>query len=80
MSMGRFQPYGMSSARPNEYWNAEAGPSTSLMAPFVPSVGLPTQQPSGGIPETTADAETNQIITEENQVAVSNSYFPVSFV
>ena len=72
--MGRFQPYGMSSARPNEYWNAEAGPSTSLTAPFVPSVDLPIQQPSGWISETTADAETTQTITEEHEVPVSSFY------
>ena len=58
----------------NEHTNAEAGPS-SLALSYVPSVGTPTPQPSGGISETTADAETNNNNnTEENKGSVSNFY------
>ena len=73
MPTGRFQPYGMSRTRPNEYRNAEAGPST-LTAPLIPYVGLPTSQPSGGISETAADAATTQTNTEEEEAPVSNFY------
>ena len=73
MTTGRFQPYGMPRTHPREYGNAEAGPSTS-MAPFIPHVGLPTPQPSGGISETTADAEITNTITEEEEAPVSNFY------
>ena len=69
-STGRFQPYGMSRTRPNERRNAEAGPST-LVPPPVPHVGLPTPQPSGGISETTADADKHQTNTEEDKASVS---------
>ena len=70
---GRFQPYGMSHTRPNEYWNAEAGLSI-MVAPPAQYVHPPTWQPSGGIPETTADAETTQTFTEEDKVPVSDLY------
>ena len=71
-STGRFQPYGRSRTRPNEHRNAEAGPST-LAPPPIPHVGPPTPQPSGGISETTADAE-NQTISEEDKAPVSDFY------
>ena len=74
MQTGRFQPYGMSRTRRNEYRNAQAGPSTLPLLP-VPSVGPPTLSPSGGyISETTANAEKKQTFTEEDKVAVSNFY------
>ena len=71
MRTGRFQPYG--TYHPNEYGNAEAGPS-SLVAQPIPHLGLPTPQPSGGISETAADAATKQTKTEELEVTVSNFY------
>jgi len=70
ISTARFQPYGMSHSRTNEYGYAEAGPST-MVPQSVPYVGLPTLQPSGGISETTADAESNQTNTEEDKAPVS---------
>ena len=69
----QFQPYGTSYARVNKHRNAEAGPST-LLPPLVPYVDLPTPQHSGGIPETTADADTNKAIAEEDKTTVSNVY------
>ena len=72
MRTGRLQPYRMARTHPNERGNAEAGPS-NLAAPFVPYVGPPTPQPSGGISETTADAE-HLAITEEEETTVSNFY------
>ena len=63
----------MSRARSYGNGNAEAGSST-LAPPPVPYVGLPTLQPSGGISETTADAEQPNQITEEDEVPVSNFY------
>ena len=73
MAAGRFQPYGTSCTRPYEYRNVEAGPSTLVASP-VPYVDLSTSQPSGGIPETAADAETTQTITEEEKTSVSAFY------
>jgi len=70
---GRYQPYGVSRTRQNWYGNAEAGPST-LVAPPVPYVDLPPTQPSGGISETTANANTNQSTTEEHRATVSHFY------
>ena len=76
---GRYQPYGVSRTRPDRYRNAEAGPST-LVAPLVPYIDLPTTRPSGRIPETTADAKQNQKITEEHRAPVSNFTAPVFLV
>jgi len=73
IQMGRFQPYGMSRVRPSEHRNAEAGPST-LVVPPAPYLSLPTLEPSGGISETTADAENKQTTTEEDKIPVSNFY------
>jgi len=73
MQTGRPQPYGMPRTHPNERENAEAGPSNLVALP-VPYVGPPAPQPSGGISETTADAEINQTITEEEETTVSNFY------
>ena len=75
MPIGRFQPYGTPRVRPDEYSNAEAGPST-LMVPPVPYIDPPTSQPSGGVSETTADAEQTQTNTEEDKASVSNFYCP----
>jgi hypothetical protein len=73
ISTGRFQPYGTSRARRNEHRNAEAGPST-LVPPPAPHVGPLTPQPSGGISETTADAERRNTNTEEDKAPVSDFY------
>lgn len=70
---GRFQPYKPSRARANEYRNAGVGPST-LVPPPVPYVGSSMLQPSGGISETTADADENKTTTEEDKAPVSNFY------
>jgi len=65
--MGQFQPYGTSSTYFNELGNIGAGFST--LAPLhVPSM----PQTSGGRSETTADAETNQTLTEEHRTTVSS--------
>ena len=73
-SARRLQPYGTSRAQRTEHQNAEAGPST-LARPRVPYINLPIPQPTGGtIPETTADAEINNSITEEQEAPVSNFY------
>ena len=69
MPTRRFQPYGASRARQYEHRNAEAGPSTLVLPP-----ALQTPQPSGGISETTADAEKTQSTTEEDKVPVSSFY------
>jgi len=73
-SARRFQPYGTSRAQRTERQNAEAGPST-LTRPRVPYIDLPIPQPTGGmIPETTADAESNNHTTEEQEALVSKFY------
>ena len=59
--------------RQNEHRNAEAGPSTQVL-PSIPYVDPPAPQPSGGISETTANAEKNKTITEEEEVPVSSFY------
>ena len=68
----RYQPYGTSGASRIKNVNAEAGPST-IVPPHIPCVGLPIQQPTGGISETTANAA-NKKITEEKEAPVSNFY------
>jgi len=73
MSKVRFHPYGMPHARLKEHWNAEAGPST-LVPPPIPYMALPTTHPSRGISEATADAESNDTITEEDAAPVSDFY------
>ena len=74
MSAGRFRPYGTPYTRLNEYREAEAGPST-LAVPPVPYGGLSIPQPFGGIlSETTANADSNQTLTEEYRVPVSSFY------
>jgi len=69
----RYQPYPVPRTRPNLYENAEAGPST-LVAPSVLYTGQPTTQPSGGISERRADAQTTYLTTEKLRAAVSNFY------
>jgi hypothetical protein len=59
---GPFRPW----ETKTEHTNAEAGPSTP--PPRVLTVGPPTVQPSGGQSVTTADAENNQPIREEDEV------------
>jgi len=71
MTSWRFQPHGASHARPVEHENAVAGPSNLVPIPFVKP---PTTYPSGGLSETTADAENDQISTEEDAAPVSNFY------
>jgi len=74
MTQGRrYHPYEMPRTRLDSHRNAEAGPST-LAAPSVPHVGRPTTQPSGGISERRADAQTTHSITENLRAAVSNFY------
>jgi len=73
MPAWQFQPYGTPRARPNEHMNAEAGQST-LVPPLTPYPALPTASPSGGLPETTADAKNDQTITDEDSAPVSNFY------
>lgn len=74
MSTARFHPYGTPRAHRNEHWNAEAGPST-LVPPPAKHMARPTTHPSGGTSEATADAETQQPITEEETAPVSNFYW-----
>jgi len=69
----RFHPYAVPRTRPNLYENAEAGPST-LAAISVPYIGPPTIQPSGGISERRADAQTTHQTSENSRVPVSNFY------
>ena len=66
------QPYGVARTHLDLYKNAEAGPST-LVAPPIPYISQPTTRPSGGISETTADAN-KQTITEEHRSSVSSFY------
>ena len=67
----QFQPYPKHRVRRTKNINTEASPST-LTSPQIPSVGLPTVQPSGGKSETTADVgESN---TEEDEIPVSHFY------
>ena len=61
-----YQPYGVSRTRPTRYRNTEAGPST-LVAPPIPHVNPPMSQ----LPGSTADAETNTKVTEEDKAPVS---------
>lgn len=68
--VGRFRPYEMPCARANEH---RTGPST-LVSTLVLYIGPPTSQPPGWVPKTTADAEKNQTITEEQEAPVSNLY------
>ena len=69
----RFQPYGTSRAHTTGYTNAEAEPTT-LAPPSIARVASPTQQPSGGISETTAVAEKQHNNIEEDKIPVSNFY------
>ena len=72
-SIRRFQPYGTSRAWETEHQNAEVDP-LAIQLVQAPHVGLPTQPTGGLIPETTADAETEQSHTEEQEVPVSDFY------
>ena len=73
----RFRPYGIRTrARAVEHENAVPGPSTLVLNPGL-HVGSPTPEPTGGKPETSADAERTDIYTEGNRVAVS-SFLPFS--
>lgn len=75
-STRRFQPYGTFRAREAEHQNAEADPLAITLAQ-VAHVDLPTPQPTGGLtPEITADAETDETFTEEQEAPVSNFYRP----
>ena len=68
MPTGWYQPYGVSRTRQTRYMNAEAGPSTLGALPYI---NLPMSRPSGGISETSADAETANSTTEEDRAPVS---------
>ena len=76
MPKQRFQPYEVPDTRRNESRNMEAGPSTLAHPIIPPHMAPPTAHPSGGTPETTADAETNHTSTEEDVTPVSDSYYP----
>ena len=71
MQTQRYWPYETPRTFSNEYTNAEAGPS-NLAPPLDPYMAPPSTYPSGGTSEATADAETNQKITEEHAAPVSN--------
>lgn len=62
-------------ARETEHVSMEAGPSTLSLPSCASSDGPLTPQTSGGMgPETTADADTNQTIKEEDKILVSDFY------
>ena len=70
---GRFHPYAHRT-RTTRHANAEAGPPTVAL-PYVQSGGQQIPEPSGGVvSETSADAETNQLTTEQHEAPVSNFY------
>jgi len=73
MQTRRYQPYETPRTFSNEYAYAEAGPS-NLPLPLVPYTAPPATHPSGGISETTVDAENSQTITEEHATPVSGFY------
>jgi len=66
-------PYDTYHDRNGMYGNPEAGPSNKASPPF-PDGDWQTAQPTGGTPETTADAEQNQTTTEDDEIPVSNFY------
>jgi len=68
-----FTPYGTYGARPIIYGTAEVGQSTQVPPP-IPYNTWSTIQPTGGIPETTANAEQHQPNTEEEESAVGDFY------
>lgn len=55
------------------YGNPEVGPSSQAFPPF-PYETRPTAQPPGWISETTANADQEQLITEEDEVPVNDFY------
>jgi len=66
-------PYETSTARLSVYGIVEAGTSTQM--PPSTLYGPPQiTQPTGGIPEMTADAEQNSTTTEEEESPVSDFY------
>ena len=69
----RFTPYTTRSAHPNLRWNAEGGPSAQLLPPIQHGTP-PTVENTGESSETTADAENNKQITEDEEVSVSDCY------
>ena len=69
----RFMPYGVYVPRHSVHGVVEAGPSTQRY-PHIPYGTLPTIQPTGRIPETTANAEQNELTTEEEESSVSGFY------
>ena len=66
-------PYDTYHGRTGMYGNTEAGPSNQASPPF-PDGDWSTTQPSGGTSETTADAEQDKPITEDDETPVSNFY------
>ncbi|KAF9648629.1 hypothetical protein BDM02DRAFT_2210417 [Thelephora ganbajun] len=68
----RFTPYEKYGARLKTHGTVEAGPSTRMFLPILCDTP-PTTQPTGGISETTADAEQAKTITED-EAPVSNFY------
>ena len=73
VQIGQFRPCEMSHDQTNKHRNAEAG--TSRLVPSLPPyVGSTTSQPPGWIPERSADAESTQSTTEEDEALVSGFY------
>ena len=72
MDSRRFKPYEARCASPTMYGSIEAGPSR--LPPLLPYDAQPITQPTGGRPETTADAEQDQPLTEEEEAPVSDFY------
>ena len=73
MDSCRFSPYEIYSAPPSLYGNTEGRTVTQIL-PTIPYHTSQTTQPTRGTSETTADAEHNQTITEENESPVSSFY------
>ena len=69
----RLTPYDTYHGRTGTYGNTEAGPSNQASPPFLYG-DWPTTQPIGGTSETTADAEQNKPITEDDETPVSKFY------
>ena len=69
----RTETYLAHCAGSDEPANAEAGPS-NFVPQHTPHMVQPPTNPSGGLSETTADAEHNKQITEEDVAPVSDFY------
>ena len=73
MDSRRFTPYGTCGAHPIVYGTVEVELPFQIPLPVL--YGTPSAtQPTGGTPETTANAETKQTTTEEEESSVGGSY------